>query len=85
MSDDFESDGWFDEEDAGDFDADWESQTISCPECGFPVYDDAEMCPRCGHFIEEADLHPLAGKPPWFLILGLLGVLATIIALSGLF
>ena len=82
MSDDFEPDDWFDEEDASD--SDGESSTISCPECGFPVYDEAEICPRCGCFLDEAAAHPLTGKPHWFLILGFLGLLATLLALSGL-
>ncbi len=81
MSDDWEMDPEFDE--AGDFDADWESNTVRCPECGYPVYEEAEMCPRCGYFLEDA-AHPLTGKPSWFLILGLLGIVATILALSGL-
>ncbi len=77
---------WDDEEsDEEDWSlADEESPTIFCPECGGEVYEESDHCPACGYFLESAPAHPLMGKPGWFVILGLLGVLATLIALSGL-
>ena len=62
MSGDFERNGWFDEEDAGDFDAEGDSQTIACPECGFPVYDDAEMCPQLWAFYRRGPDSSVGGK-----------------------
>ena len=83
MWDDSDEDSWSDEEDPPE--SDEESIAISCPECGGDVYEDADLCPHCGFFLEESPAHPLLGKPLWFVILGLLGLLATLVALSGLF
>lgn len=75
---------WSDEESWLDEDED--AATVICPECGGEMHEDAEICPRCGYFLEDAwHNHPLAGKPGWFVILGILGVLATLAALLTLF
>ncbi len=73
MSDEYDS--WSDDVD---------SSTISCPECSAEIYDDVELCPHCGFYLEDAPSRPLNEMPRWFLVLGLLGVLAVILALSGL-
>jgi hypothetical protein len=64
-------------------DADDLSETIPCPECGAEVYEDAVRCPRCGTYI-TADTHPWSGRPVWWILLGLVGVVAVIWALMGL-
>jgi hypothetical protein len=57
--------------------------TLPCPECGESVYEESPQCPYCGVYITH-NTRPLAGKPWWFLALGLLGILAVIWLLSGL-
>ncbi len=52
-----------------------------CPECGQWIYDDVDVCPHCGMFI-VADTRPLAGRPLWWLLLGLLGIVAVVIAFT---
>ena len=43
----------------------------------------ADSCPVCGEFILEKS-QPLNGKPIWYLILGIAGIIAVILVLSGL-
>ncbi len=83
MWDDSEHDSWSEEDDWPEPE---ESPTISCPKCGGEVYEEADLCPHCGDFLEPDDssASPMAGKPLWFVILGLLGIAATLAALSGL-
>ncbi len=55
------------DDDYGDFDeglddADEEEQIFACPECGGDVYDDAERCPGCGHWVTDADRFGRAGE-----------------------
>jgi len=60
------------------------SRTLPCPQCGADVYEDAVQCPHCGNYITH-DTHVWSGRPLWWIVLGLLGVLATILALAGYF
>jgi hypothetical protein len=60
-----------------------ESDTIRCPECDAEIYDDSVQCPHCGHYI-EADTNVWSGRSLWWIVVGLLGVIATIAALVGL-
>ncbi|MEX2142099.1 MAG: hypothetical protein WD894_22725 [Pirellulales bacterium] len=70
------------DEDVGDDDEiDTESSTRECPRCGADVYEDAEQCPRCGEWI-TAETSPWSGRSLWWVILGVLGILALIWALS---
>lgn len=71
-----------------DFD-DWEypddsiddaADTLPCPECGTAVYEDAEQCHACGHYITQ-ETNPLRGRSFAWLALGLLGTAAVIAAL----
>lgn len=73
-----------------DFDDDWsETQddesdgygTIDCPECGAEIFDDIDVCPRCGHAIIH-DTSVWAGKSTWWIVLGILGILAVIASLT---
>ncbi len=79
MNDDYEEE-W---DDAYD-DDDGESYVVPCPNCGTEVYEDAEQCPSCGEYIVPGGANPLTGWSPWWVLLGFLGVVATIIALAGL-
>ena len=56
--------------------------TIDCTQCGAAVYEDAEQCPSCGEWIVP-DHSPWCGRPTWWIVLGGLGVVATIAVLGG--
>jgi hypothetical protein len=83
------NDGWFDEpgdelrddefpeEDEPDDDL---SETIPCAQCGAEVYEDAVRCPACGAYITYAS-SVWSGRPGWWIVLGLLGILAVILVL----
>ncbi|MCA9071332.1 MAG: hypothetical protein KDA84_20530 [Planctomycetaceae bacterium] len=73
---------WDEEDDWRD--PEHEVDTYPCPECGAEIYDDLELCPHCGYFIEDRSNDSLGGRPGWFVVLGVLGILATILVLSGL-
>jgi ribosomal protein S27AE len=65
-----------------DDDSDDVTQTVRCPNCGTDVYEDAEQCPTCGEYVVMAT-SAWEGKPlPWVLI-GLAGIVAVIMTLSG--
>lgn len=72
----------------GDSDDDWDdddapSETVRCSHCGADVYEDAEQCPACGEFIVRgAGRSAWEGKPMWWIALGTIGVIATILVLS---
>ncbi len=88
---------WADEyEDESDWQEDWDSDddgddAMPCPSCGADVYADAPRCPSCGDYIVESsefDEHQPQGphgvwadRPAWWIWLGVLGIIATILAL----
>ncbi len=55
-----------------------EHPVIPCPNCGEEVFDDAEQCPSCGHWLVP-DRNPMRGRPSWFLILGFGGAILAIL------
>lgn len=72
-------DEWDDE--ADDFEPDTDEQfdasendddddTVPCPYCNRPIYEGAERCPFCEHYISEED-SPAQAKP-WWIGIGLL-------------
>ena len=67
---------WDDVEDVDDTD-----YTFPCPECGAEVYEEAVQCPKCGSYI-TFDTSPWAGKPTWWVAMGIVGIIAVIIALA---
>lgn len=72
---------WDDDEDFDDDPAEPDDTFCRpCPNCGTDVYEDCEMCPVCGEFI-TASTHPLADKPGWYVVIGLLGIAAVILAM----
>ena len=81
-------DQWFEEADdeyddefpEADFD-DELTETVPCPNCGIDVYEDAVQCPACGTYVTHAT-DVLSGRPAWWILLGFLGVLATVLALA---
>ena len=41
---------------------------IPCPECGAELFDDADHCHRCGHWLSEADRRAMwsgTQRPAW--------------------
>jgi uncharacterized paraquat-inducible protein A len=80
-----ESDDEFDEDEFPDEnDEDDSTETVSCPSCGADVYEDAEQCPYCGTYITH-QTSPWEGRSMWWIVLAVLGLVATILALSGAF
>lgn len=70
----------FDEEDEFGDDA---SETIPCPECGVEIYEQSERCAVCGTYITHG--HSIwHGKPTWWILLGVLGIIATVLMFLGL-
>ena len=82
-----EDDGWWKRGRSPDDDLDDENAVedaddetvITCLHCGEDVFDDAEQCPACGSWIVRDRRASLAGKPSWFVVLGLVGVLLAIL------
>lgn len=68
------------EEDDYDTDDDYESETVPCSHCGADVYEDAVSCPVCGEY-QGANTHPFSDRPRWWITLGVLGTIATILSL----
>jgi hypothetical protein len=64
----------------GDDLVDESTDTIVCRHCGADVYEDADQCPTCGMYI-MADTGVWSSKSIGWIALGLLGVIATILAL----
>ena len=64
-----------------DFDAwdeeDEEAEYVPCSRCGRQVYRDALQCPACGEYVAQESA--FSGKPWWWIVLGLAGVLAVIL------
>jgi uncharacterized OB-fold protein len=61
-------------DDEGPSEADLErfgDATRRCPECGREVYDEAAICPHCGHAFSEA-----ARRPPVWAIVTVVVVIA---------
>lgn len=45
--------------------------TFNCPECGTELYDDTELCWKCGHAI-GAKAHAGEGIPKWVIVVAVL-------------
>jgi uncharacterized protein (DUF983 family) len=56
------------------------AETVPCPECGKPVYEEAEQCPYCGEYITHST-SPLAGRSPLYIAVIVLGIIALIATL----
>jgi predicted RNA-binding Zn-ribbon protein involved in translation (DUF1610 family) len=53
------------------------ADVVPCPSCGVELYDDAEQCPNCGEYVVHRS-NVWHGKPWWWVILGLAGVIAVL-------
>lgn len=70
-------DDWDDDPDdlnADDLDAD-EPVTVACPVCGAEMYEDSPRCPVCESYVTPSTSR-WHGKPVWWVVLGLAGVVA---------
>lgn len=79
-----ETDDWNGDEDEYDDEVDEEDDDVNavatCPACGAEVYEDAERCPVCGDYIVFST-NPWYGQPWWWILLGIIGSAALILAL----
>ncbi len=74
-------DEWADDEWPDDPDDDAETAVVACPSCGAEIYEEAVSCPVCGDYVTHS--HPVwEGKPMWWVVLGIVGTLAVIAALT---
>lgn len=53
-----------------------DGNTLLCPHCRVPVYDQAEQCPYCGTYLTEEDSAP-RHKPLW-IVVGTVACLAVV-------
>lgn len=51
-------------------------ETVPCPYCLRPVYEDAERCPECGHYLSREDR---PSRRPWWLVVGVLVCLLVVL------
>ena len=60
-----------------DDDEDWDDddETMPCPLCGEPVYDDSEQCPNCGRYLSREDA---PYRKPWWVVAGVVACLAMV-------
>lgn len=74
-ADEWDDDDWGDDDEPAD--------TVPCPNCREPVYEDAVQCPACGEYIVRGGRGSTwEGKPMWWIVLAALGIIATIVALA---
>jgi hypothetical protein len=79
FDDDADDEDWDEGEEAWD-DEDVEASLIECPMCGADIYEDAVRCPLCGEYITRSS-SPWSGKPMWWRMVGLAGIVAIIAVL----
>jgi len=78
--DEFDNDE-FDNDDV-DFDPDGDKPIlVPCSACGAQIYDDAVVCSECGEYV-VADTSPWSGQSVWWIVLGVLGIFAVVVALA---
>lgn len=73
----------FEYPDEDDFD-DGELETEPCPRCGRAIPEDAVRCPYCGDYVTAEGGSVWSGRPLWWIVLAVLGTIATIAALASL-
>ncbi len=78
---DDEDDEFGDDEDPDDLDDD-ATATLSCPHCGAEIYEDAVRCPACENYVTP-DTRVFSNRPLWWILLGLTGIVAVVLVLSG--
>lgn len=84
MTDDWDEDY---DDDYDDDDEDLEDEPYGwyeCPLCGEEVYEDANLCPSCDQYITPVLVTRSDMKPMWYIFLGMAGILAVVLTLSGI-
>jgi hypothetical protein len=64
--DDWGGESW-DDTDADEPADEDDDETVPCPHCRQPVYEDAERCPHCERYLSQEDA-PVGRKPVWIVI-----------------
>jgi len=82
--DDWDDDDDDDDEFEDDFEDDDPAAWYECPLCGADVYEEADVCPACGDYITPKLVSRSDARPKWYMFLGLAGILAVVLVLSGL-
>lgn len=80
--DDDDDSDWSDDDD--DDYGDDTPELVECPSCGVEIYEESVLCPSCGEYITHRT-SPMAGRPLWFALLGLAGIIAVIVSLMWIF
>lgn len=87
MTDDWDDDDYdFDDDydDDEDFEDDDPYGWYECPLCGAQVYDGANLCPACDEYMTPVLVTRSDLKPMWYIFLGMAGILAVLLTLSGI-
>jgi predicted nucleic acid-binding Zn ribbon protein len=78
--DDDEDPGDWEYPDQADADDDEDSvDTDPCPNCGKPVYEQAEICPHCRKYISGEDSRS-PRKPIWIILGAIISLIAILVA-----
>ncbi len=80
---DWDRDDEYDDEPFDSDDEDDATDVIDCPACGAEIYAEAEQCPVCGEYV-TATSSVWDGKPTWWVVLAMAGILATVVGLMSL-
>jgi uncharacterized membrane protein YvbJ len=59
--------------------------TVHCPACGADVFDDADQCPHCGHWITDADRRAQADASGASRFVRVVAIVLILIFLASLF
>ncbi len=63
-------------------DVDWDdADVLPCPNCGAEIAEDSVRCPICGEYVAFGT-SVWQGRSWWWILLGLVGIAATIVALG---
>ena len=58
-------------------------ELLPCPNCGKEIYEESERCPYCGEYVTFSN-SLWSGKPTWWIVLGIVGILATVLTLMSM-
>ncbi len=79
------TDDWDDDDEYPDVDDPFEEADgwYQCPACGQPLVDALDFCPFCEQYIIPVTMTRSSLKPMWWIFLGMLGIVATLLVVSG--
>lgn len=80
IDDDGYLDDYYDDDDVYEYDDD-EPEYLPCPNCGAEIQEDSVRCPICDTYITFST-SMWQGKSLWWIVLGLLGMVAVIYILT---